>query len=711
MRAALSALTLAAGIAVVGASPAAAVPGVPDCKSSPVVASPNGMPLANWLDTDAGKGVPSGAPFANPADPTIYYNYGYAGLSWSTYDLGCGGAFSSTDSLTATVDTFSANQMMGISVAGTALTNGLHAKLGNPTAFLSPLDDVVTDVVTSLRGALYKPWAGVALAVVAAMMLGLASAGRLSATVQAGGWALAVLTISVGVLNYPLQSAHFFDQTVSASISTVNAAAAGVDPPTNGGSVTQTQGAQLVDKVLYDSWVRGEFGTTTGPAVDKYAATLWQAHTMTYAEANTAAKGGDAAKLMIEKKQSDWSDTMDEIRDSDPSLYERVQGKAGGRSGVAFMSVLATAATGFFRVIADLYTLVGMLMIRLIVMFVPVIGVLGMIGPLGGIVRMAGNAVGAAVINTIAFSLAAAIHTVSINALLNGSGGGLEFGRLILAGVLSAVLLLASWPLLSLRRIVGSDHRPGASLLGKVGKMARSYATTRSATRAGVEAAVENTTDDSGANEPGADGRYRWSSANTRDTIRPEGLSRPVVHPTVDQHDLPAARTPLALSAAPVTAGTADGAPAAIPLGAGSTPTPRAAITTTSTQGASSSTSSSSTGSAATSTGERVDVGQVRPGDVEAREQERARTSDVYRPAGSSTAASPALDGRVLPRKERLPEGIVTLPPRPLHESNERPGDEPGKVYAWDPDTGRDVVIGRAVPAAAEAASSSRDEA
>ena len=655
-------------LGLVGASPAAAIPGLPDCKEPPVVYSPSDSAVLQWLDPRTGEEAANGAAFGST--PRIYDAYGYAGFQWSTYDLGCAGALSSFDSLNATADTATGNKLLGLAVAQTAMTNGIHSRLGNLSQFMAPLDDVVSQTTAALRDAIYRPWIGGALAVVVVVMLALASVGQLSHTVRAGAWALAVLTVTMGVLNYPVKAAQFFDQTVSSSITAVNDAAAGFTTSSSEAVASGGRGNLLVDQVLYQSWLRGEFGTTSGPAVEKYGEKLWQAHTLTFQEAQDSRAGGEAAKTIVEQKNGLWSQTMEHIAEDDPSLYQQLQGKKGGRMGVGAMTLASTSATALFRMIADLYTLLGMVVIRLLVMFAPLVGLLGVVMVFGGVVRWAGNMLGAAVINTVGFSLAALVHTIATNALLNGSGGGLEFGRLLLGALLTVGLFVVCWPLLSLRRIAGRDHRPGAGLMAKGGRMARSYFVTRSATSAGVREAVDG--DVPGAAGSGEDGRYRWSRRDHMTyATRPE--SRPRTQSPVTERRVSWASRP---------------ALTALPVGRGPGPEPATASvmarTDLSTDGSQHPHADSrGSGSAA--------IGSVRPRDVEVREVARRRAVDgglyVPEPPQSGHASPRVVTGRV------MAPGEDPFSRRPVHDSNRHNGDAPHVVYVYDPKQARDVPI------------------
>ena len=414
-----------------------------------------------------------------------------------------------------------------------------------------------------------------------------------------------------------------------------------------------------MDRVLYQSWLRGEFGATSGPAVDKYAEPLWTSHALTYDEVRGSCAPAATTRRRSSRARTTSGPTMAQIAEDDPSLYQQLQGKKGGRVGVGVMTLASTSATALFRMIADLYTLLGMVVIRLLVLFAPVIGVLGIVVVFGGVVRWAGNLLGAAVINTVGFSLAALVHTVATNALLNGSGGGLEFGRLLLSGLLTVGLLVICWPLLSLRRIAGRDHRPGAGLLAKGGRMARSYVVTRGATSAGVREAVD--TGVSGAGAPGDDDRYRWSRRDhLADSTRPE--SRPRSASVVSDRHISSPTRP-ALTALPVSTSPA---PAVVAGG-----------TSLEHDGA-------AHGARPSGGGRPAAIGRVRARDVEVRElAQLLGTVDRGLYVPGRDASPHVLTGRV------MTPGEDPFSRRPLHDSNRRNGDEPQVVYVYDPTRAR----------------------
>ena len=112
-------------LATASTSPAAAgsmvaAPMAPwDCKSAPTPSLPDtGLP--GFFDPPPVPPPPAGDPWATNRSTTLYDQYGYAGLSWSTYDTGCMGGLGEMD---ATIDTFLGNMFMSGGTWVTSSTN------------------------------------------------------------------------------------------------------------------------------------------------------------------------------------------------------------------------------------------------------------------------------------------------------------------------------------------------------------------------------------------------------------------------------------------------------------------------------------------------------------------------------------------------------------------------------------------------------------
>ena len=93
------------GCILVMAAPASAsptIPGIPDCKDAPTAQLP-GNGLTGFLDGKPDPLPAQGDPFAKNPTTSVYEQYGYAGLTWHTYDLGCGGDLRDVNASTDTM--------------------------------------------------------------------------------------------------------------------------------------------------------------------------------------------------------------------------------------------------------------------------------------------------------------------------------------------------------------------------------------------------------------------------------------------------------------------------------------------------------------------------------------------------------------------------------------------------------------------------------
>ncbi len=477
---------LVGGLALVlGAAPAQGLPGIPDCKNPPQPI-PAGSGVSGMVDP--APATNSTTPNPNPTAGGHYATSGYAGLRWSTYDLGCLGSVTDTGT---DLDTLVGNWGLGTAIFMVSVGNGLHAKVVDPS-WLTPLDDVTTSVTTTVHDAIWAPWGAVTLLGVVTLLLLQSIRGQLSDVVRGTAWALLVLTVLAGVVNYPLRAGQFYDAAVIGTLGDLESAtvASGAAPAPAGATTpaadrTQAHGTLLVDKVLYQSWLRGEFGTPDGPAARRWGDRLFAAQTLSYAE--VAATGNDPVKrtALLQSKSDAWKSLAQEIQDADPSAYAQLQGRSGGRASTGAMALFAASTTSLFRVVADLFLAAGLVMLRILVMFFPAVATLGVMMTFAGLVRRLGNAAGAAVINVVAFGAASLLHTTIVTAALSRSDG-LTWMAVVLCLLVTVILFVLCLPLLSLTAIGGAPGGGWArSVLRGAGRAAGGYLAARRGTRDG----------------------------------------------------------------------------------------------------------------------------------------------------------------------------------------------------------------------------------
>ena len=540
-------LVLLFGGLLIGASPSSAspsIPGIPDCKDAPAPQRP-GDGLPGFLDPAPEKPVPPGDPFAPNPKTSIYNQYGYAGLTWHTYDLGCAGSLGDPG---ATADTMIGNFALSGATWGIALANGVHNRVAHPEAYMAPLDSVVANVSDRIKTSVWGPWGGVALLGVVTLLLWYSSSGRLSTVTRAAAWAILVLAVLAGVTQYPTRISSFFDDAVTTSVSQINAGTAGLSNLSSASDPAHAQGSLLVDRVLYEAWLRGELGSSTSPAATKWGPALFRETAFSYAEAQQA-QDPIRARELTEQKARDFKATADQIQQQDPTAYLALQGKTNSRGGVGAMALAAMLFTTLFRLVADIFMFAGLVMLRFLVMLFPAVAVLGVMSPMSSIVRRVANMAGASVVNVVSFAAGSAVHTTVISALLAQSdSAGMGLLALVLCLVTTVVAFIVLFPLLSLTNIVGlSSGRRGVGALKKAGRMVTRYAVTRKAVGDGEGDAHENTQAVS-TSETAPDGyggsRARWARVGLRAS---ETFGRP---------EPVAVDVPLAISASPLSGST-----------------------------------------------------------------------------------------------------------------------------------------------------------
>ncbi len=475
------------GVILVAAGPSSAapsIPGVPDCKDAPAPQRP-GDGLPGFLDPSPDKPTPAGDPFAPNATTSIYDQYGYAGLTWHTYDLGCGGDIRDPGAMS---DNLIGNLSLSGATWGTALANGVHNRVAHPQSYMAPLDSVVSTVSDRINTAVWGPWGGVALLGVVVLLLWYSSSGRLSTVTRAAAWALLVLTVLAGVTQYPTRIAAFFDDAVTNTIGQVNAGTAGLTNLPSTADPARAQGSLLVDRILYESWLRGELGSSTSAAAKKWGPTLFRESAFSY-EGARQAQDPKRAQQLTEQKARDFKATAEEIQQQDPTAYLALQGKTNSRAGVGFMTLFAMMFTTLFRLVADVFMFAGLVMLRFLVMFFPAVAVLGIMSPMSSIVRRVANMAGASVVNVVSFAAGSAVHTTVISALLsNSDSAGMAVLTLVLCLVTTVVAFILLFPLLSLTNIVGlSSGQRGVRSLRNAGRMVSRYAVTRKAVSDGED--------------------------------------------------------------------------------------------------------------------------------------------------------------------------------------------------------------------------------
>ena len=218
--------------------------------------------------------------FAGPADPeagepgSVYNEVGYAGMVWHNYDLGCAGtAFNPA----STTDTWLGNQAFNVAKFGVGGVNWAHYLISGGGDLLAPLDAVIRDATSAMYEAVFTTWIGPALVVLSVILLVLAVRGDLARQAQRTAFALAALMVGSAAYLTPVDWAKAADGLLLNGVTQMQE-----------GFLSQvglgdrdTLPTVLVDRVVYDNWLRGEFGSPEVPQAQQLGRDLLRAQTFT----------------------------------------------------------------------------------------------------------------------------------------------------------------------------------------------------------------------------------------------------------------------------------------------------------------------------------------------------------------------------------------------------------------------------------------------
>lgn len=454
----LTALTVLVTASLFLAAPADAIPGF-DCKESPVPEVPD-RGLAGFFAGAPDRLPPEADPFADNARTTIFEQYGYAGLRWSTYDLGCGpDAMRQPD---AVIGTAISNWLMQLPLALTALTGSVTEVAFNPE-LLSGLDDAVSSVSAALHDNFFASWIPLVLALLGALVIFRARSASMATSAAAVGWALIVILVATALFRWPVEAGRAADATVTQTLGAVVSKLDGNGASTDPGTAVASN---VSESILYRAWLAGTFGSPDSKAAQKYGPDLFRAHAYSWHELAEIEDDPAAGKRIFEDKQADWKRIAEQIQEEDPEAYQHLTGlRSETRVGYAILGTLGVFLALPFLLMSSLLLIGCFLIVRLAVMLFPAFATLGAFPAARGLVTGLGRLVGAAVVNATIFGIGAGVTIALLGVLFSPGGDAPSWLGLVLMPLFSAVMWVALRPF---RRLTSMVSPNGHQLLGRV---------------------------------------------------------------------------------------------------------------------------------------------------------------------------------------------------------------------------------------------------
>lgn len=365
-------------------SPVAAASGF-DCKDVPAPEFPNSAFETNFDSASADQTPIQPGPGVAPA--TGYQTYGWAGLKWYTYDLGCGSDL--VRAPRAVGDTALGNTFMTVGKSMAAAAFWLDDQTNtsaDSNGALAQFGRIIDSIVTSMLG-IYGIWLGIGLSVVAAIILWRALKADTAGVTRAAGIAAIGLALGAFMVGAPQKAIKISDHTFGALITDsqhqIFSMAFGHDgkgnPESLQGGPTDPRNV-LMDRIYLPDWTKGWFGTNYDDSKDKLEPALRDSLAFSYAEQReiehprkdgTVAVDTNTESKIAAAKANKFRDIIKHLSDKNLSYYT-FQGKDSGRTSIGLMCMIKMAMPSLLWIGASILKLTALLAIRFAILFAPI---------------------------------------------------------------------------------------------------------------------------------------------------------------------------------------------------------------------------------------------------------------------------------------------------------------------------------------------------
>ncbi|WP_249354701.1 hypothetical protein [Rhodococcus sp. USK13] len=305
---------------------------------------------------------------------TGYATYGWAGLKWYTYDLGCGEDLVRAPGAVTDTDTGNLFLTIGKSLAAAAFWLDDQTKTGQAAedAGIAPameqFDEIVSSITSRMLGP-YGTWLGLGLTVAASILLWHAlksNAAAVTKSVAVGGTALALGALLIGA---PQQAIRFADDTFG---SVITDAQNEMQLVAGGGKGPREV---LMDDIFLDDWRKGWFGPNYDDEKNHLGPKLRDALAFSYEEQLQIENAPDSSvenDLKAKKEQIFRDDIVSPLDEHYGLSYYTFQGRESGRTGIGFMAMVKLGMPSILWIGASILKLVALLSIRLAILFAPI---------------------------------------------------------------------------------------------------------------------------------------------------------------------------------------------------------------------------------------------------------------------------------------------------------------------------------------------------
>jgi hypothetical protein len=351
---------------------------------------------------------------------------------WHTYDPNCKQPLSITNP-SVTIDTWAGNELFNIGKNIVAATNSLHYTLYNG-GVLGGLNQQIGSAANAIFDNIYTQLFSVFMLVLAVLMFRQIWKGDLATVSKRGLFALGGMWLAASTLVL----VNNYDAIDRLIVDTTTGIQNGFRSPDEDRIQRDALPTELHTRIVYENWLRGEFGSPDDPKAEEFGRPLLDAQAWKWED---LASGNDANDQAEAAKRAEYQ----KIYNAAGSTQGYMDGTEGSRTGAGFLAFFQSIVYSLFQFLAKLAVLLAQLLLRIFTLAAPVIGLVALIHH--DILRKVGRAVGAVVLNVLILAILAGIHFKFLQLIFGPDVQLSMLTQMLLAGIVTLVFLLVGRPM------------------------------------------------------------------------------------------------------------------------------------------------------------------------------------------------------------------------------------------------------------------------
>ncbi|WAL64798.1 magnesium transporter [Amycolatopsis cynarae] len=378
-------------------------------------------------------------PATHGENGSAYLDYSYAGMVWYVYQTDCG-PLSGITSPSSTIDTWAGNELFNIGKNIVGATDSLHYTVLEG-GLLNPIYDAVKTGAEKVYNNIYAQLFGLAALVLAIMMFRNIWRGDLSAVSKRALYGLGAVWLAAS----SMAMLRYFDPIDKAIVQTTTNIQAGFVDDSGDRVVREILPTELHTQVVYNNWLRGEFGAPDAAQATQFGRQLLDAQAFTWTQIRN---GDDANQSVVDGKKAAYKTISTQLGTATPYFT----GEGGSRTGAGVLALLQSLVYALFQLLAKASVLLAQVLIRLFALTAPLIGLIALVHH--EVLRRVGKVLGGVAFNLIVLAVLAGVHALLLQAIF-GAGSSLSMlTQMVMAGLVTVLLFLVGRPVRRLWQMV-----------------------------------------------------------------------------------------------------------------------------------------------------------------------------------------------------------------------------------------------------------------